>query len=121
MEASNAKNAKTFEQQQAEAMAAAQATKQSVPVMGMPVFQQKYGVGALLIAGVAGGLLGFGLGSYVLPNLGMSQRAAARAVGNIAQGAGLGLTAVNTLNNLEMQNQLAAQQQIADGLAASVQ
>lgn len=116
-----ANNAKTAEQMQAEAMAAAAQGKQSVPVMGMPVFQQKYGVGALLIAGVAGGLLGFGLGSYILPNLGMSQRAAARAVGNIAQGAGLGLTAVNTLNNLEMQQQMAAQQQIADAMNASVQ
>lgn len=116
-----ANNAKTAEQMQAEAMAAAAQGKQSVPVIGMPVFQQKYGVGALLIAGVAGGLLGFGLGSYILPNLGMSQRAAARAVGNIAQGAGLGLTAVNTLNNLEMQQQMAAQQQIADAMAASVQ
>ena len=116
-----ANNAKTAEQMQAEAMAAAAQGKQSVPVMGMPVFQQKYGVGALLIAGVAGGLLGFGLGSYILPNLGTSQRAAARAVGNIAQGAGLGLTAVNTLNNLEMQQQMAAQQQIADAMNASVQ
>lgn len=116
-----ANNAKTAEQMQAEAMAAAAQGKQNVPVMGMPVFQQKYGVGALLIAGVAGGLLGFGLGSYILPNLGMSQRAAARAVGNIAQGAGLGLTAVNTLNNLEMQQQMAAQKQIADAMNASVQ
>lgn len=113
-----AKEAKTFEQMQAEAMAASQATKQSVPVTRMPVFQQKYGIGALFIAAGVGGLLGFGLGSYILPNLGMSQRAAARAVGNIAQGAGLGLTAVNTLNNLEMQNQLAAQQQIADAMAS---
>lgn len=116
-----ANNAKTAEQMQAEAMAAAAQGKQSVPVMGVPMFQQKYGIGALAIAAFVGGLAGFGLGSYILPNLGMSQRAAARAVGNIAQGAGLGLTAVNTLNNLEMQQQMAAQQQIADAMNASVQ
>lgn len=113
-----AKDAKTFEQQQAEAMAAAaQAKQQSVPVMGMPVFQQKYGIGALAIAAVIGGGIGFALGTYVFPGIGLSQRGAARAVGNVMQGAGLGLTAVNTMANLEQQQQM--QQMMADQMAAA--